>query len=297
MSVPEPSPDPTAGPGPALEPAAATVEPATEPAATVEPASDASRRLPRAVGVALSVAGLLAVTAASAAVTVAVGRPDHPGHAVVAGPAATGAASPSASPSPTPTPTPGPTPARTPSPAPSPTFVPRPASTLKGSVSGGKHSGDLRYFLLPVPDDADPYGSPDGAMMSMDDIQAGYGKDVDVAEILDSWDFTDAATRTYRTRDGKTEVRVDLKRFKRTDRAQGFADHSSYDRESFDVDGVPNAKGYLFKPEQQAYTGELIGIGVVGDVVYEVTVDVQGDPDKALLADAMKRTRARLANG
>ncbi|GLW68525.1 hypothetical protein Kpho02_08240 [Kitasatospora phosalacinea] len=176
-------------------------------------------------------------------------------------------------------------------------MAPRPASTLQGSVSGGKHSGDLRYFLLPVPDDADPYGSPDGAMMTMDDIQAGYGKDVDIKEILDSWDFKDAATRTYRTRDGKTEVRVELKRFKRTDRAQGFADHSSYDRESFDVDGVPNAKGYVFKPEQQAYTGELIGIGVVGDVVYEVTVDVQGDPDKALLADAMKRTRDRLANG
>ncbi|MFB7943843.1 hypothetical protein ACFC6L_02885 [Kitasatospora phosalacinea] len=292
MSVPEPSPDPTAGPEPAPASDAAP-DAAPGPAAAVEPVPDAPRRLPRAVGVALSVAGLLAVTAASAAVTVAVGRPDHPGHAVAAAPsgAATGAASPSASPSLSPTP------ARTPSPAPSPTVAPRPASTLKGSVSGGKHSGDLRYFLLPVPDDADPYGSPDGAMMSMDDIQAGYGKDVDVAEILDSWDFKDAATRTYRTRDGKTEVRVDLKRFKRTDRAQGFADHSSYDREAFDVDGVPNAKGYLFKPEQQAYTGELIGIGVVGDVVYEVTVDVQGDPDKALLADAMKRARDRLANG
>ncbi|MFE1316547.1 hypothetical protein [Kitasatospora phosalacinea] len=243
---------------------------------------------------ALSVAGLLAVTAASAAVTVAVGRPDRPGRAVAAAPSGavtSAAASPSASPSPSPTP------ARTSSPTPSPTLAPRPASTLKGSVSGGRHSGDLRYFLLPVPDDADPYGSPDGAMMSTDDIQAGYGKDVDVAKVLESWDFKDAATRTYRTRDGKTEVRVDLKRFKRTDLAQGFADHSSYDREPFDVDGVPNAKGYVFKPEQQAYTGELIGIGVVGDVVYEVTVDVQGDPDKALLADAMKRTRDRLANG
>ncbi|WP_033217259.1 hypothetical protein [Kitasatospora phosalacinea] len=234
---------------------------------------------------ALSVVGLLAVTAASAAVTVAVGKPDRPG------PAAAAPAVPTPAPSPSPTPTPSP------SPTPTPTVAPRPSSTLKGSVSGGKHSGDLRYFLLPVPDDADPYGSPDGAMMSIEDIQSHYSKDTDVKGVLDSWDFKDAATRSYRTRDGKTEVRVELKRFSRADRAQGFADHTSFEQDPFDVDGVPNARGYAFKPKQQAYTGELIGIGVVGDVAYEVTVDVQGDPDRALLADAMKRARDRLANG
>jgi hypothetical protein len=243
------------------------------------------------------VAGLLAVTAASAAVTVAVGRPDrsaHPAAAAappVAGPGSSASASQGPSAGPTPTPPPAP------SPTPTPTVAPRPSSTLQGSVSGGKHSGDLRYFLLPVPDDADPYGSPDGAMMSMDDLQARYSKSVDLKGILDSWGFKDAATRTYRTRDGKTEVRTDLRRFGRTDRAQGFADNTSFDRSSFGIDGVPNAKGYVFKPEQQAYTGELVGIGVVGDVVYEVTVEVQGDPDKALLFDAMKRARDHLADG
>ncbi|BAJ29854.1 MULTISPECIES: hypothetical protein [Kitasatospora] len=245
---------------------------------------------------ALSVAGLLAVTAASAVVTVAVGKPDRADRAVAAAPAPSGSgASPSASASASaaPTPTPSPTPSTPPPPPP----APRPSSTLQGSVSGGKHSGDLRYFLLPVPDDADPYGSPDGAMMSMEDLQAQYSKNVDIKSVLDSWNFKDAATRTYRTRDGKSEVRIDLKRFSRTDRAQGFADNSSFDQDSFDIAGVSNAKGYIFKPEQQAYTGHLIGIGVVGDVVYEVTVDVQGDPDKALLADAMKRAHDRLANG
>ncbi|WP_123817797.1 hypothetical protein [Kitasatospora cineracea] len=235
------------------------------------------------------------MTAASAAVTVAVGRPDRPAHpAAAAAPPSAGPGS-SAGPSPSASPTPTPPPA--PSPTPTPTVAPRPSSTLQGSVSGGKHSGDLRYFLLPVPDDADPYGSPDGAMMSMDDLQARYSKSVDLKGILDSWGFKDAATRTYRTRDGKTEVRTDLRRFGRTDRAQGFADNTSFDRSSFAIDGVPNAKGYVFKPEQQAYTGELVGIGVVGDVVYEVTVEVQGDPDKALLSDAMKRARDHLADG
>ncbi|WP_282202059.1 hypothetical protein [Kitasatospora fiedleri] len=283
-------PAPTAPPGPEPEPAA---EPAPAPAAEAQEAQAAPagppRRLPRAAGVVLSVAGLLAVTAASAAVTVAVGRPDRSGHVAAV------AASPSAAPSPSATPSPTPTPSA--APTPSPTVAPRPASTLRGSVSGGKHSGDLRYFLLPVPDDADPYGSPDGAMMSMADLQAQYSKDVDIKAVLDSWGFKEAATRTYRTRDGKSEVRTDLRRFGRADRAQGFADNTSYDQPSFGVDGVSNARGYVFKPEQQAYTGELVGIGVVGDVVYEVTVQVQGDPDKALLADAMKRARDRLANG
>ncbi len=280
--MPEPPADPEPTPAP---------EPTAAPTAPSEPRPGPPRRLPRAVGVGLSVAGLLAVTAASAAVTVAVGRPDRPAHPVAA------AAPPSSSPSPSPSASPTPTPPPAPSPTPTPTVAPRPSSTLQGSVSGGKHSGDLRYFLLPVPDDADPYGSPDGAMMSMDDLQARYSKSVDLKGILDSWGFKDAATRTYRTRDGKTEVRTDLRRFGRTDRAQGFADNTSFDQSSFGVDGVPNAKGYVFKPEQQAYTGELVGIGVVGDVVYEVTVEVQGDPDKALLVDAMKRARDHLADG
>ncbi|MFI1519132.1 hypothetical protein [Kitasatospora cineracea] len=294
--MPEPPADPEPTPAPVPAPTAPP-EPQSQPQSQPQPGP--TRRLPRAVGVGLSVAGLLAVTAASAAVTVAVGRPDRPAHPAAAaalpstGPGSGAGAGAGPSPSASPTPTPPPAP----SPTPTPTVAPRPSSTLQGSVSGGKHSGDLRYFLLPVPDDADPYGSPDGAMMSMDDLQARYSKSVDLKGILDSWGFKDAATRTYRTRDGKTEVRTDLRRFGRTDRAQGFADNTSFDRSSFGIDGVPNAKGYVFKPEQQAYTGELVGIGVVGDVVYEVTVEVQGDPDKALLFDAMKRARDHLADG
>ncbi|MFD8479108.1 hypothetical protein [Kitasatospora sp. NPDC059673] len=298
MSVSEPTPGQESAAEPADRPAVTEpnpVAPAQAPADPEQPAEPAEptgppaagrRGLPRAAGVALAVAGLLAVTATSAAVTVAVGKPD-PAKRVAAAPAATASASASASASPSPSPTPSST----------PSAAPRPSSTLQGSVSGGKHSGDLRYFLLPVPDNADPYGSPDGAMLSTDDLQAQYKDSVDIKEVLDSWGFKDAAGRTYRLRDGKTEVRSELKRFGRADRAQGFADHSGYGDNSFDIDGVSNAKGYIFKPKEQAYTGALIGIGVVGDVVYEITVEVQGDPDKALLFDAMKRERDRLTNG
>ncbi|MGW4382112.1 hypothetical protein [Kitasatospora sp. NPDC004531] len=288
----EPNPSSTPAPPGPEQPAVelpAGDEAAFDEAAAAEQQPAAGRGgLPRAAAVALSVAVLLAVTATSAAITVAVGKPDR-NKAVAAAPAPATSASASASASASPSPSPSAPPSAIP--------APRPSSTLQGSVSGGKHTGDLRYFLLPVPDNADPYGSPDGAMLSTDDLQAQYSDDVDIKEVLDSWGFKDAAGRTYRLRDGKTEVRSELKRFGRTDRAQGFADHSGYGDDSFDIDGVPNAKGYIFKPKQQAYTGALIGIGVVGDVVYEITVEVQGDPDKALLADAMKRERDRLTNG
>jgi len=298
LSVPDPAsePDPT-GPVAEPDPTAVAVEPtptAVEPVDAVVPAEQAPagpKKLPRAATVALAVAGLLAVTAASAAVTVAVDKPGDVSRTAAApaatASASTGAASPSASAAPSPTATPTPT----------PTVAPKPTSTLKGSVSGGKHGGDLRYFLVPVPDQADPYGSPDGADMTMDDIAAHYSKGTDIKGILDSWGFKGAATRTYRTRDGKVEVVSEIKQFGRSDRAEGFAKSSTFKGDSFDVDGVDGAKGYVFKPEQQAYTGELIGIGVEGDIVYEITVLVKGDPDRALLADAMKRQRDRLVNG
>ncbi|MFJ1756599.1 hypothetical protein [Kitasatospora sp. NPDC088134] len=309
MSVPEPTPDreqstagTPAGPPAFEKPPLPEQPPAPEQSPDVEQSLDVeppvadqppagARKLPRAAGVALAVAGLLAVTATSAAVTVAVGKPDHPGHAVAgAAPSATASAAPSAAPSASASPSPTPPPSAV-------TPVPRPASTLQGSVSGDRHSGDLRYFLLPVPDTADPYGSSDGAMLTVEEMQKSYGDDVDLKGILDSWGFKDAATRTYRTRDGKMEVDVELRRFNRADDARGFGKATTYKLEPFDVDGVPGARGYLDKPEQQAFTGRLHGIGVVGDVVYEVHVRVQGDPDKALLADAMKRQRDRLANG
>ncbi|GAA2809209.1 hypothetical protein GCM10010441_37220 [Kitasatospora paracochleata] len=273
-----------------------TAEPTVaDPADLVAPAVDpllltptGPRKASRGTRRALVVAGLLAVTAASATVTVAVGKPESAPRAVAAAPASaspTASASPSESATPTPTPTP------------TPTAAPKPTSTLSGSVSGGKHSGDLRYFLLPVPDQADPYGSPDGTDMTMDDIAAQYSKDTDIKGVLDSWGFEGASTRTYRTRDGKVEVTTELKKFGRADRAKGFAQNSSFKGDSFDVDGVDGAKGWAFKPEQQAYTGEMVGVGYQGDVVFEIRVSVKGDPDRALLADAMKRQRDRLANG
>ncbi|MDH6141471.1 hypothetical protein P3T35_003490 [Kitasatospora sp. GP30] len=243
------------------------------------------RRVPRGVTVTLATLGLLAVTAASATVTVAVGRPDHPHRAAVAattGPG-TGAA-----------PSTGPTPV----PLPSITLAPEPGSTLHGTADGGTHGGDLRYFLLPVPDGAEPYGSPDGTALTVDDLAAQYAQSTGIKSVLDSYGYQEAVSRRYRTADGKAEVESRLMRFATQGSAQGFANGASFAGGSpIDVPGDSTAKAYVFKPEQQAFTGRLVGVSTVGDVEYEVTVDVKGDPDQGLLADAMKRQRDRLSHG
>ncbi|MFE0460147.1 hypothetical protein ACFW1A_12955 [Kitasatospora sp. NPDC058965] len=293
----EPSADAPAAP-PAEPLPASPAEPFAEPPASLaEPLAaplpeppGARRRPSRAVTVTLATVGLLAVTAASATVTVAVGKPDHP-HRAVAVPApgaSAAAAAPSAAASPTPTPVP----------VPSLTLAPAPSSTLHGTVNGSTHGGDLRYFLLPIPDGGESYGSPDGSALTMDDLAKEYSKSTDIKSVLDSYNYQEAVYRQYRTADGRMEVSARLMRFSSRDYAHDFAKNATFSKgDPVDVDGDSEAKGYIFKPEQQAFTGELIGVSYVGDVEYEITVDVKGDPDKSLLADAMKRQRDRLSSG
>jgi hypothetical protein len=280
---PEPDPDVVSAPLPGMPGAAGSDLPDEVPAGV--------RRRPRALSVALATAGLLAVTAASATVTVAVGRPDGVPQVVAAAPAATAsaAASPSGA-------------AASPSAAASsaaPTPAPTPSSTVHGTVSDGVHGGDLRYFLLPMPAGAESYGSADGTTLSTKDVADEFGNADEMPSILRSYGYRDdAAERRYRTADGTSEVHVRLLRFKSRQMAKAFADGSKYSSgHPFDIDGDSGAQGYMMKPEQEAWTGEMVGISFSGDIEYEVTVDVKGTPDKALLVDAMRRQRERLASG
>ena len=279
-----PTPAPVEVPGPAAAPEAAAV-PLPVPAPDQAPAP---RRLPRAVGVALATAGLLAVTAASAAVTVAVGKPDSRPAAAPA-PCATATASPSAGAS------------ATPSAVPVPTVVPSepaPASTVKGTVSNGKHEGDLRYFLLPIPAGGESYGPADGMPMTRDDVSGIFGKQDDIDTILNRLGYRDGATRTYRTADGKAEVTVTLLHFGSADTASRFVQgYTIKSQEPIDIDGDPNAHGFRRTPKHEAYTGSMTGVSSQGDVQYTIDVDVKGTPDKALLNDLMKRQREWLASG
>jgi hypothetical protein len=241
----------------------------------------AARRPVRAATVTLAAVGLLAVTAAAATVTVAVGRPDH-SRAVAAAPSASPEAPASSAPVP----------------LPSLSLAPSPGSTLHGTVNGDSHGGDLRYFLVPVPDGGDPYGSADGAALTMDDLAEHYSEGTGIKDVLDSYGYQEGVFRQYRTADGKEEVASRLMRFSSRDNAQQFARNATYSGGTpVDVDGDGDARGYVLKPDQQAYRGQLIGVSYVGDVEYEVTVYVKGDPDKALLSDAMKRQRDRLSSG
>ncbi|WP_344444060.1 hypothetical protein [Kitasatospora nipponensis] len=305
MAAPVPAPQPVSAPEPELAPQAGAQPqlppPGPQPQLpqpglpfAPEFAPQPARRRPRALTVTLATLGLLAVTAASATVTVAVGKPDHVRTAAapaVATPTATASPSAAATPSPAPT-------SAAPVPLPSLTLAPAPSSTVHGTVSGSTHGGDLRYFLVPIPDGGESYGSPDGTALTMDDLAKEYSKSTDIAGILASYSYKEAADRQYRTADGQMEVTSRLMRFATRDDARQFAQAATFSKgDPVDVAGDGEAKGYVFKPEQQAFTGELIGVSYVGDVEYEVTVDVKGDPDKALLADAMKRQRDRLATG
>ncbi|MEV6974034.1 hypothetical protein [Kitasatospora sp. NPDC093806] len=302
MSAPENLP-------PAAEPAQPAVVPDPVPLAAVPGAPvpvaavpevpaqpGAARRLPRAVGVALATAGLLAVTAASAAVTVAVGKPDDKPAVVAAGapgtasPTASAPASASASASASATPS---APATTEPPAP----APKPSSTVKGSVSNGRHEGDLRFFLLPIPEGGEAYGPLDGMTMTDEEVAEMFDNQDGIMRILRSYSYKESATRVYRTADGKAEVTVTLMRFGSTAEASEFAKNHTMNLDPIEITGDSAAHGYIRKPKQQAYTGSMTGISSQGDVQYKVDVDVKGTPDKALLSELMKRQRDWLTSG
>lgn len=170
---------------------------------------------------------------------------------------------------------------------------------MHGTVDGSTHGGDIRYFLIPMPAGAESYGSADGTSLSTKEVAAEFNNADEMSSVLDSYGYQgDAATRHYRTLDGQQEVSTRLLRFKSRQMAKEFAKGMSFKSgDTFDVDGDSDAQGVLLKPEQQAWTGEMIGVSYVGDIEYEVTVMVKGTPDKALLVDAMKRQRDRLAAG
>ncbi|MEK2493620.1 hypothetical protein WN990_29115 [Kitasatospora purpeofusca] len=293
------APDRSAVPGPGAQPEGPADPPAAPgvpgvPVTAAQPTGTADtqdapeapgRKRPRAVGVALATAGLLAVTAVSATVTVAVGKPDH--RPAVA--AATASSAPPATASATPT--------TAPPAAPAPAPVPTPTSTLKGTVSNGRHDGDLQYFLLPIPEGGESYGPADGMLLTEKDMGEQMGG-AEAIKALKSFGYKDSATRTYRTADGKAEVTVTLLRFSTPARAAEVARNYTLDGlDPVEITGDPAAHGYVDKPKQQAYTGSLSGISSQGDVQYIIDVEVKGTPDKALLSELMKRQRDWLTSG
>lgn|GEM_PF-2150189 len=236
-------------------------------------------------------AGLVAVAAATALVVIAVGGGFSTTTTAEAASAPSADATASASPSADASATAAPTPSASPTP-------PSPTPTVKGTVNGSEHTGDLRYFLLPVPSDAQAEGDINGTTMSLTDVAGELSNASESKTILRQYGFHSGAYRSYRLDDGSLEVTVRLIRFGSSADAGYWVSGLSFGKgKSFTPSGVSNAKAVAFDPGDDYGTGSLEGVSHVGDVEYEVDVAGQGKLSHSLLAPLMLREEKRLRTG
>jgi hypothetical protein len=181
---------------------------------------------------------------------------------------------------------------------PTPTAAPSPSSTVKGSVNGSTHSGDLRFFLLPVPSDAEAYGNADGDKMSVADIAKTLGNPTTSKQILNQYGCTGGAYRSYRSNDGTVTVDTQLMHFDSSGHAGDWVSGLTFGKgKEFSVSGIDNGRGIAFDPTTDGGDGELLGISHVGDVEYEITVSGTGKLAHSLLTPLMKLEEQRLSTG
>jgi hypothetical protein len=238
--------------------------------------------------VTLAVVGFLGIVAATASVVVAVGTSSGSSRSQQAA-----ASAPSVGTAPSAVPTTA-APTVTPSVAPAPT----PSSTLKGYVHGSTHSGDLRFFLLPVPSDAEAEGDPNGVTESVSDIAKELNDPSTSKGILKDYGCSGGATRTYQTNDGTLTVAIEIIHFDSDAHADDWVSGLSFTKgTSFSVAGVSNAQGYAFDPTDADSPGSLVGISHVGDVEYEIDVDGTGKLAHSLLTPLMQREEKLLSSG
>ncbi|WP_042415710.1 hypothetical protein [Streptacidiphilus anmyonensis] len=263
----------------------AAAEAGTEAEADAEVASPVKRR--KGVTVAVGAVVWLAIAGASAAVAANTGGGGVAVAASAPGASASASASASAGAAPTlPTGTPTPTP------------MPSPSSTVKGYVSGSSHSGDVRFFLLPVPDDAEAYGDTDGTKESVSDIAKEMGNASTSKSILEQLGCSGGAFRIYRTNDGQYTVTAHLIHFDSAGHAADWVSGLTFGHgDSFDVSGISDAKGQAINPSDSGGVGTLMGVSHVGDVEYEIDIQGTGSLDHSLLTPLMQREEKLLRTG
>lgn len=199
----------------------------------------------------------------------------------------------------TPSSSPTPTPSPSSSSSSSPTLAPTPSSTVTGKVAKGVHSGDIRFFLMPVPSDASVIGAVDGDPVPNKTVAAWYGNSSEVLKELDQLHFQGGATRRYQTGDGKYHVSVRLLRFATADAAKAWAagDRPNKDWKPFAVPGYPDEKAYDIALDPALGEARLRAVGFRGDVFFEVNVFGQPPVDHAVLIDRVRKQIARLDTG
>jgi hypothetical protein len=178
-----------------------------------------------------------------------------------------------------------------------PTASAAPGTAPTGAVSDGVHSGDLRYFLIPPPAGADVYGDPAGSADTAADVAAADADQDKAARALSAYGFRAAATRTYLTADGVTEVTVELVRLRGTDQAAAYYAASGYQATTLPLPGGYPARGYDLSSGSAESANTLLATSYQGDV--HITISVTGGraPSRALLQHLLDAQHQRLRTG
>ena len=249
----------------------------------------------RTAAVSALVAGWLLIAGGTAGAVVALGRDGSSSAQASAtpGPSPSLAASTSASSSPSPTFSSSSS-STTPSPS---TTTPTP--TFTGKVVNGVHTGDIRFFLMPVPSDASVIGAPEGTTVTKDQVAGMYGNSSEVGKILDELGFKDGAVRDYQTGDAKYHVIARVLRFSSAANAKLWflGDSPASDWKEFGVPGYSDAKAYDIAPPKGLTEERLRAVFYRGDVAIEVAVIGQAPVDHAVLFDRLGKQITRLDTG
>lgn len=241
-------------------------------------------------------AGLVALVAVTAGAVVALGSSS--GHAD-----ASSSAPPSASPT---APAPSSAPAASPSSASAPVPDPEDTATasasvaaehVSGTVSHGVHAGDLRFFLLPAPGDADVYGDVNGSPYTADDLAGSAADPAEARAALKTSGFRDGAYRTYLTADGAFEVSARLIRFgSPAGTATYYAQHT-YEGTRIPLSGAYPARAYRLKSSSAESTSAVVAVAYQGDVHITITLTGGKAPSAGLVQRLLDAQYQRLKTG
>jgi hypothetical protein len=179
-----------------------------------------------------------------------------------------------------------------------------PVSTITGTVSGGIHHGDLRYFLLPPSGGpSSVQGDPDGTAEGETAVIGEYGTDGDSSEItqvLKKLDFKSGATRTYQDSSLGADVTIELVQFgSPTDAKKWLGAFQGSLPAGSTALTIPGESGSTGWSDADAVDGSysLTGLFTEGDTYYDVTVVGPQEIDQSSLTNLMTSQYSRLANG
>ena len=173
-------------------------------------------------------------------------------------------------------------------------------STITGKVGPGLvHSGDIRFFLMPVPPDAGVIGAADGKPLTKDDVAARYSNSGEALKELNQLGYKDGAYRDYQTGDAKYHVVARLWHFASAQSAKLWVqgEQPSPAAKAFSVSGFPDVRAWYISPPLSGDPASVRGMGVCGDVAFEIYVIGQEPLDRGLLADRVRKQVDRLTKG